>query len=244
MSPRETIAFLLTAPSKSQAVNGFVGLAGAQMGLKYGFMSLFCIVKGQQEQEIIAELLIYDGRRPFAPLDPVSPLIDASRGPGCRECGGACASASLERASLGVGHPTGGDDCRLDVPSTAASHSVGTPMGRPSIPREGCPGGDAGMPVRRGRAVAAAWAGPAPRAALSCFANPAWHLPQLPAASREQRNQLILPALGEVGQARQALPLTRGEARRGPARLLAGWLAGRVSRPVPGVPAPRGVVSG
>lgn len=108
MSPRETIAFLLTAPSKSQAVNGFVGLAGAQMGLKYGFMSLFCIVKGQQEQEIIAELLIYDGRRPFAPLDPVSPLIDASRGPGCRECGGACASVSLERASLGVGHPTGG----------------------------------------------------------------------------------------------------------------------------------------
>lgn len=62
MSPRETIAFLLTAPSKSQAVNGFVGLAGAQMGLKYGFMSLFCIVKGQQEQEIIAEPLIYGKR--------------------------------------------------------------------------------------------------------------------------------------------------------------------------------------
>lgn len=145
MSPRETIAFLLTAPSKSQAVNGFVGLAGAQMGLKYGFMSLFCIVKGQQEQEIIAELLIYDGRRPFAPLDPVSPLVDASRVPGRRECGGACASVSLERASLGVVHPTGGDR-RLDVPSTAASHAAGTLTGRPSIPREGRPGGDPGCP--------------------------------------------------------------------------------------------------
>lgn len=85
MSPRETIAFLLTAPSKSQAVNGFVGLAGAQMGLKYGFMSLFCIVKGQQEQEIIAELLIYDGRRPFAPLDPVCPHWWML--PGCRAAG-------------------------------------------------------------------------------------------------------------------------------------------------------------
>lgn len=63
MSPRETIAFLLTAPSKSQAGNGFVGLAGAQMGLKYGFMSLLCIGKGQQEQEIIAEPLIYCQRR-------------------------------------------------------------------------------------------------------------------------------------------------------------------------------------
>lgn len=31
-----------------------------------------------------------------------------------------------------------------------------------------------------------ALARPAPRAVLSCFANPAWHLPQLPAASREQ----------------------------------------------------------
>lgn len=82
MSPRETIAFLLTAPSKSQAVNGFVGLAAAQMGLKYGFMSLFCIVKGQQEQEIIAELLIYDGRRPLAPLDPVSPSAGCSQGTG------------------------------------------------------------------------------------------------------------------------------------------------------------------
>lgn len=39
--------------------------------------------------------------------------------------------------------------------------------------------------VRHGRA-GGALAGPAPRAALSCFANPAWHLPQLPAASREQ----------------------------------------------------------
>lgn len=68
MSPQETIAFLLTTPSKSEAVNGFVGLAGAQMGLKYGFMSLFCIVKGQQEQEIIAELLIYCGRPALAPL--------------------------------------------------------------------------------------------------------------------------------------------------------------------------------
>lgn len=68
MSPQETIAFLLTTPSKSEAVNGFVGLAGAQMGLKYGFMSLFCIVKGQQEQEIIAEPLIYCGRPVLAPL--------------------------------------------------------------------------------------------------------------------------------------------------------------------------------
>lgn len=40
-----------------------MGLAGAQMGLKYGFMSLFCIGKGQQEQEIIAEPLIYCQRR-------------------------------------------------------------------------------------------------------------------------------------------------------------------------------------
>lgn len=80
MSPRETIAFLLTAPSKSQAVNGFVGLAGAQMGLKYGFMSLFCIVKGQQEQEIIAEPLIYSKRQPLAPLlDCASPTVDAFR---------------------------------------------------------------------------------------------------------------------------------------------------------------------
>lgn len=82
MSPRETIAFLLTVPSKSQAVNGFVGLAGAQMGLKYGFMSLFCIVKGQQEQEIITELLIYDGRRPLAPLDPVFPTAGWCRAAG------------------------------------------------------------------------------------------------------------------------------------------------------------------
>lgn len=90
MSPRETIAFLLTAPSKSQAVNGFVGLAGAQMGLKYGFMSLFCIVKGQQEQEIIAELLIYGEGRPRAPpLARASLLEDAFGVPGCGECGGA-----------------------------------------------------------------------------------------------------------------------------------------------------------
>lgn len=138
MSPRETIAFLLTAPSKSQAVNGFVGLAGAQMGLKYGFMSLFCIVKGQQEQEIIAELLIYDGRRLLAPLDPVSPLLDASMVPGCRECD----SVSLERASLRLGHPSWGGH-RLDVPSTAASHSVGTPMEEAEHPQGGvsrCPG--------------------------------------------------------------------------------------------------------
>lgn len=155
MSPRETIAFLLTAPSKSQAVNGFVGLAGAQMGLKYGFMSLFCIVKGQQEQEIIAELLIYDGRRPLAPLEPVSPVLDACRVPGCGECG---ASVSLERASHGVEHPTGGH--RLDIPSTAASPSMGRPTGRPSIPRAGCPGGGAGLSVGR--------AGPASCALMLC----------------------------------------------------------------------------
>lgn len=83
----------------------------------------------------------------------------------------------------------------------------------------GCPCGHAGLSVRRGQ-------GRAPQAALSCFANPAWHLPQLPAASREQRNQLILPALGEVGQARQALPLTKGEARRGVAQPAAGWPGG------------------
>lgn len=126
---------------------------------------------------------------------------------------------------------------RAGIPWGCASHWGGPQAGCPQhgrIPRRGDTHGEAehpqggasrwrsGMPVRRGRAVAAAWAGPAPRAALSCFANPAWHLPQLPAAPREQRNQLILPALGEVGQARQALPLTRGEARRGPARLLGG----------------------
>lgn len=142
MSPRETIAFLLTAPSKSQAVNGFVGLAGAQMGLKYGFMSLFCIVKGQQEQEIIAELLIYDGRRLLAPLDPVSPPLDASRVLGCRECD----SVSLELASLRLGHPTWGD-----VPSRAASHSVGRPTGEAEHPRGGVSRWPSGMPVRRGQ---------------------------------------------------------------------------------------------
>lgn len=126
MSPRETIAFLLTAPSKSQAVNGFVGLAGAQMGLKYGFMSLFCIVKGQQEQEIIAELLIYDGRRPLAPLDPVSPLLDASRVPGCRECGGS-PCLSFPRAGIPWGWVS---PCWI---SPARPHPIpwGDPWGHP-----------------------------------------------------------------------------------------------------------------
>lgn len=119
MSPRETIAFLLTAPSKSQAVNGFVGLAAAQMGLKYGFMSLFCIVKGQQEQEIIAELLIYDGRRPPAPLEPVSPLLDA-----CRECGGVCALVSLKWASFGVWASHWGLGIPLDVEHPIGGHSL------------------------------------------------------------------------------------------------------------------------
>lgn len=121
------------------------------------------------------------------------------------------------------GHPLG-----LGIPLRVPGCRRAT--GRPSIPRAGCPGDHPARVAWRG----VAWAGPAPQAALSCFANPAWHLPQLPAAPREQRNQLILPALGEVGQARQALPLTRGEARRGPAGC---WVAGRVSRPLPGVPA-------
>lgn len=105
MSPRETIAFLLTALSKSQAVNGFVGLAGAQMGLKYGFMSLFCIVKGQQEQEIIAEPLIYGERRPLAPLlARASPPADAFRVPGRGECGGArCRLVETGHASVSLG---------------------------------------------------------------------------------------------------------------------------------------------
>jgi len=46
------------------------------------------------------------------------------------------------------------------------------------------------------------------RAALSCFANSAWHLPQLPTAPREHE-PINPPALGEVGQARQA-PATEG----------------------------------
>lgn len=212
MSPRETIAFLLTAPSKSQAVNGFVGLAGAQMGLKYGFMSLFCIVKGQQEQEIIAELLIYDGRRPLPLLLNLCPHCWML--PGCRDAGNAVEPClSFPRAAIPWGWASHwGYSQHARIPFRG-----GDPWGRPSAPRAGCPGAM--------RAVRAAWAGPGgpPQAALSCFANPAWHLPQLPAASREQRNQLILPALGEVGQARQALPLTRGEARRGPAGC---WVAG------------------
>lgn len=95
MSPRETIAFLLTAPSKSQPGNGFVGLAAAPMGFKYGFMSLFCIVKGQQEQEIITELLIYSKRWLLAPLLPrVFPPVDDFGVLGCGEPGRASVSLS------------------------------------------------------------------------------------------------------------------------------------------------------
>lgn len=221
MSPRETIAFLLTAPSKSQAVNGFVGLAGAQMGLKYGFMSLFCIVKGQQEQEIIAEPLIYGERRPLAPLlARAIPAGGCFRGAGWRGARWSPAPAGRARPCLGFPKAV---RLRVGIPlgtaawmSPARLHPLpcggggGTPRGEMTHPRRGRASSPRSIPVARGArgrasrrqprcpsAVAPArWGGvgraggalarPAPRAALSCFANPAWHLPQLPAASREQ----------------------------------------------------------
>lgn len=193
MSPRETIAFLLTAPSKSQAVNGFVGLAAAQMGLKYGFMSLFSIVKGQQEQEIIAEPLIYGERRPLAPLLPLHPrrrMLSGRRVTGsvvepCR------ASVSPKWQVLGGGHLAG-------CPRHGCVPCLGDAHGEVKHPHggRGEGTGEAGAPRNQPPLPWLAWASvgraggplarPAPRAALSCFANPAWHLPQLPAASREQ----------------------------------------------------------
>lgn len=200
MSPRETIAFLLTAPSKSQAVNGFVGLAGAQMGLKYGFMSLFCIVKGQQEQEIIAELLIYDGRRPLAPLDPVSPLLAAPRAPG----------NALEpqfpwsRASLGVG------ERRLGVTNT------GTASGSPSEPREGCPVPIPGCPSGVGRA------GPAPELRSHALLIPPGTCPSSRRLRARAEEPINPPGSRGSGSGSSGSPANEGRGAAWPSRLPGG----------------------
>lgn len=181
MSPRETIAFLLTAPSKSQAVNGFVGLAGAQMGLKYGFMSLFCIVKGQQEQEIIAEPLIYGERWPLAPLLAcASPPVAAFGVPGSEggTPGGDRPCLSFPRVGcLGVGIPLGTSPARRLHPLPfwgGGGHPWGCRGGRAS-PWRGSRerpvpiGHRPGVLARRGQGRwHACPAGPASRALMLC----------------------------------------------------------------------------
>lgn len=136
---------------------------------------------------------------------------------------------SLERLeSPGGGQaPPGGGRAPLGHPRFPGGEGGSRPSG---LEEPGAPGATPGHLLP----VSLVLCGPCRRrAALSCFANAAWHLPQLPAAPRE-RDPINPPGARGTGSRLVKAPANegRGEAQRS-------RLAGAC---VP--PAPRGAVSG